>query len=213
MVRAPGLLQTTLTCPTIVVCARQTAQRVGSIVQGHFGGASLTLTIQDGPEAGQTVPHVHVHVLPRRAGDFEPNDKVYDAIDESEAGLGCVGGLCGVLRVNVLTQEEKLGRGASSAHQGGYVCGGSHIARIVLTIGVRDTAQVLIRKQSRPSNTHRRALGAQPTKASCTLIHTIRLQRPDCARSCCSVRSNNASWVGSLVLCPPCCESRGSNLI
>lgn len=66
---------------------RQTAQRVGNVVQEHFGGAALTLTIQDGPEAGQTVPHVHIHVLPRRAGDFEPNDKVYDAIDESEASL------------------------------------------------------------------------------------------------------------------------------
>lgn len=26
---------------------------------------------------------VQVHVLPRRFGDFEPNDKVYDAIDEA----------------------------------------------------------------------------------------------------------------------------------
>ena len=38
-------------------------------------------TLQDGPAAGQTVPHVHIHVLPRKFGDFEPNDKVYDAID------------------------------------------------------------------------------------------------------------------------------------
>ena len=40
-------------------------------------------TIQDGPAAGQTVPHLHIHVLPRRFGDFEPNDKVYDAVDAS----------------------------------------------------------------------------------------------------------------------------------
>lgn len=31
--------------------------------------------------AGQTVPHVHIHILPRREGDFEKNDQVYDAID------------------------------------------------------------------------------------------------------------------------------------
>ena len=37
--------------------------------------------VQDGPAAGQSVPHVHIHVLPRREGDFEPNDAVYDAID------------------------------------------------------------------------------------------------------------------------------------
>ena len=28
------------------------------------------------------MPHVHVHCLPRRAGDFAVNDEVYDAIDE-----------------------------------------------------------------------------------------------------------------------------------
>ena len=33
--------------------------------------------------AGQTVPHVHIHVLPRRRGDFEKNDDVYDAIDDA----------------------------------------------------------------------------------------------------------------------------------
>ncbi|KAL4859429.1 Bifunctional bis(5'-adenosyl)-triphosphatase/adenylylsulfatase FHIT [Chlorella vulgaris] len=56
-------------------------QRVGSAIEPYFGAQSLTLAIQDGPCAGQTVPHVHVHILPRRAGDFERNDEVYDAID------------------------------------------------------------------------------------------------------------------------------------
>ena len=36
---------------------------------------------QDGPAAGQTVPHVHIHILPRHVNDFEKNDEVYDAID------------------------------------------------------------------------------------------------------------------------------------
>lgn len=59
------------------------AQKVGSVLEKFHGATSLTLTIQDGPEAGQTVPHVHVHVLPRKQGDFEPNDAIYDALDES----------------------------------------------------------------------------------------------------------------------------------
>ncbi|KAK3256307.1 hypothetical protein CYMTET_34549 [Cymbomonas tetramitiformis] len=58
------------------------AQRVGSVIEPHFGAVSLTFAIQDGAAAGQTVPHVHIHCLPRKMGDFENNDEVYDKIDE-----------------------------------------------------------------------------------------------------------------------------------
>lgn len=40
----------------------------------------LLLLFQDGAQAGQTVPHVHVHILPRKSGDFENNDEVYDVV-------------------------------------------------------------------------------------------------------------------------------------
>ncbi|XP_069906763.1 bis(5'-adenosyl)-triphosphatase isoform X4 [Oryctolagus cuniculus] len=33
----------------------QATQRVGTVVEKHFQGTSLTFSIQDGPEAGQTV--------------------------------------------------------------------------------------------------------------------------------------------------------------
>mmetsp|Transcript_26357 Transcript_26357/g.67191 ORF Transcript_26357/g.67191 Transcript_26357/m.67191 type:complete len:153 (+) Transcript_26357:678-1136(+) len=58
-----------------------TAQKVAGVVEGTFRGTSATITVQDGPEAGQSVPHVHVHILPRKQGDFERNDDVYDEID------------------------------------------------------------------------------------------------------------------------------------
>lgn len=61
----------------------QLAQKVGTVVERAFEGTSLTLTIQDGPEAGQTVFHVHIHILPRKKGDFEKNDQVYTEIDNS----------------------------------------------------------------------------------------------------------------------------------
>jgi diadenosine tetraphosphate (Ap4A) HIT family hydrolase len=48
------------------------------------------LAIQDGKDAGQTVPHVHVHVLPRRSGDFQKNDDVYDAIDNASTDMAMV---------------------------------------------------------------------------------------------------------------------------
>ncbi|EIE24041.1 HIT-like protein [Coccomyxa subellipsoidea C-169] len=68
------------------------AQDVGRAVEKHFGATSLTLAIQDGQHAGQSVPHVHVHILPRRRGDFEKNDDVYDAIDGASKQLTRSGG-------------------------------------------------------------------------------------------------------------------------
>lgn len=58
-----------------------TAQKVGSELEHYHKASSLTFAIQDGPQAGQTVPHVHIHIIPRKAGDFEKNDEIYDAID------------------------------------------------------------------------------------------------------------------------------------
>ncbi|XP_029446308.1 bis(5'-adenosyl)-triphosphatase [Rhinatrema bivittatum] len=63
-----------------------TAQRVAAVVERHFSGTSLTISLQDGPEAGQSVEHVHVHVLPRRAGDFPRNDSVYEKLEERDEG-------------------------------------------------------------------------------------------------------------------------------
>ena len=63
------------------------ARSVGAKLEPHYQASSMTFAIQDGPEAGQTVPHVHIHLLPRRKGDFEKNDEVYDAIDDSSKGM------------------------------------------------------------------------------------------------------------------------------
>lgn len=38
---------------------------------------SCTVTIQDGEDAGQTVRHLHCHIMPRRKGDFIENDHIY----------------------------------------------------------------------------------------------------------------------------------------
>ncbi|XP_068338387.1 bifunctional bis(5'-adenosyl)-triphosphatase/adenylylsulfatase FHIT-like [Pyrus communis] len=64
-----------------------TAQKVGNQLESYHKASSLTLAIQDGPQAGQSVPHVHIHILPRKVGDFEKNDEIYDALDEKEKEL------------------------------------------------------------------------------------------------------------------------------
>ncbi|KAK4492140.1 hypothetical protein RD792_002937 [Penstemon davidsonii] len=63
------------------------AQKIGHQLEAYHKASSLTLTIQDGPQAGQTVPHVHVHILPRKSGDFENNDEIYDAEKELKEKL------------------------------------------------------------------------------------------------------------------------------
>ncbi|EGC28284.1 hypothetical protein DICPUDRAFT_160396 [Dictyostelium purpureum] len=60
------------------------AQKISSIIETHFKGDSLTYAIQDGKSAGQTVEHVHIHIIPRRPKDFEENDQIYTEIEKAD---------------------------------------------------------------------------------------------------------------------------------
>lgn len=51
---------------------------------------SFNLAIQDGPHSGQTVPHVHCHIIPRPKGSTE-GDQIYDRLQGEEGNVG--GGL------------------------------------------------------------------------------------------------------------------------
>jgi bis(5'-adenosyl)-triphosphatase len=46
----------------------------------------FNIAMQDGRNAGQSVPHVHVHILPRTGGEFTPPDKVHAAIQDAKMG-------------------------------------------------------------------------------------------------------------------------------
>lgn len=48
---------------------------------------SFTYAIQDGVDAGQTVKHVHIHILPRIKGDFVRNDEVYESLEKNETHI------------------------------------------------------------------------------------------------------------------------------
>jgi bis(5'-adenosyl)-triphosphatase len=49
---------------------------------------SFTVAVQDGPESGQTVPHVHVHVIPRTKGDMKEPDEIYVAMANEDGNVG-----------------------------------------------------------------------------------------------------------------------------
>ncbi|KAJ3234806.1 hypothetical protein HDU81_001136 [Chytriomyces hyalinus] len=87
------------------------AQRIGAVVEREYEGQSLTITIQDGPMAGQTVPHVHIHIMPRHKGDWANNDDIYPEIDRKEADLGTelsMGASASAPRVDA--EEERVAR-------------------------------------------------------------------------------------------------------
>jgi bis(5'-adenosyl)-triphosphatase len=60
-------------------------QRVGAELERAHGATSLTIAIQDGPDAGQTIPHVHVHIIPRHRRDLANNDEIYDRLDKADS--------------------------------------------------------------------------------------------------------------------------------
>jgi len=72
-----------------------TVHRVQRGLETLLGTPAATVVLQDGPAAGQTVPQVHVHVLPRQPEDLQAascgtatdGDEVYDMVKGSEGGM------------------------------------------------------------------------------------------------------------------------------
>ncbi|KAK4702964.1 bis(5'-adenosyl)-triphosphatase, partial [Phenoliferia sp. Uapishka_3] len=58
-------------------------QTISRVIESEYKAASMTIACQDGPLAGQSVPHTHIHIMPRHGGDFQPLDAVYEALDNN----------------------------------------------------------------------------------------------------------------------------------
>ena len=64
-----------------------TVQRVGRMVERVFHASALNIALQDGRDAGQSVPHVHCHIIPRKAQDLG-EDEIYGKLEGEEGDVG-----------------------------------------------------------------------------------------------------------------------------
>lgn len=61
------------------------SRQVTTFLQQTFSTHGFNWTIQDGTEAGQTVPHLHLHIIPRSAGDLAHPGDWYPRLRESHS--------------------------------------------------------------------------------------------------------------------------------
>ncbi|MGB1586796.1 MAG: HIT family protein [Thermoplasmatota archaeon] len=55
--------------PQSAAAVIQAAQALTPKLCQAVGAVDATIAINDGPDAGQEVPHCHIHIVPRRPGD------------------------------------------------------------------------------------------------------------------------------------------------
>jgi len=67
-----------------------TVRKTQRSLQRHHCSAAFNIEVPDGAGAGQPVPHLHVHLVPRTQGDGLGNDQVYRLLDDwcPELGIG-----------------------------------------------------------------------------------------------------------------------------
>lgn len=82
----------------------------------HLADLSQQLTLQDGIAAGQSVPHVHVHIIPRLATDFGGvTDKVYPELERNESRL-----LSDLAHHRARSARETPGENGATSGDGGH---------------------------------------------------------------------------------------------
>lgn len=64
-----------------------TVQKISKVIEKYYKADAMNIAIQDGPLAGQSIPHVHCHIIPRRLNDFQDVDEIYRLLDGKEGDL------------------------------------------------------------------------------------------------------------------------------
>ncbi|ADV25291.1 bis(5'-adenosyl)-triphosphatase [Cryptococcus gattii Ru294] len=63
-------------------------QHIGKVLEDVYKARAMTVSLQDGVAAGQSVPHVHIHLIPRHPTDYDgKNDRIYPLLEQSENRL------------------------------------------------------------------------------------------------------------------------------
>lgn len=62
-------------------------QKVSKLIEKFYKADALNIAIQDGPAAGQSVPHVHCHIIPRRIQDLPYADQIYTLLNGKQGDL------------------------------------------------------------------------------------------------------------------------------
>jgi bis(5'-adenosyl)-triphosphatase len=63
------------------------ARKITAVLKTVFNCDGFDWTIQDGVSAGQTVPHLHLHIVPRKPHDLPESNKWYSKIILNEAQI------------------------------------------------------------------------------------------------------------------------------
>lgn len=62
--------------------------RIQKTLTRLYSAEAFNVAVQDGEAAGQSVPHVHCHIIPRVNGDPGGGDKVHEWLEGEEGNVG-----------------------------------------------------------------------------------------------------------------------------
>lgn len=65
-----------------------TVTRIQRTLKRLYKADAFNVAVQDGEAAGQSVPHVHCHVIPRQKNDAGGDDKVHEWLEGEEGDVG-----------------------------------------------------------------------------------------------------------------------------